>query len=149
MQKNILPPKITKFKKQHKGVLTPIEWKHTAVTVTIGLHGLKLLKSFRLNLKQLETIRRIISKKFTKGDRLWFRMIPDIPVSKKPNEIRMGKGKGDIEFWAVRVQAGRTLVEFSTHDPDKPKTIVDLIAKKLPIPCSLIHNTKHTFFLKE
>lgn len=142
MKKGILPPKLTKFKKQHKGVLTPIEWTPSASRVTFGIYGIQMLKSLRMNLKQLETIRRQISKHLSKNETFWFRVIPDIPVSKKPNEIRMGKGKGAIAFWALRVKAGQTLVEFSFISTKKAKIIFLAVAKKLPIPCVLLKNTK-------
>ena len=140
MKKAILPPKITKFKKQHKGVLTPIEWKKSASKVNIGIYGFQLLKSLRMNLKQLETTRRIISKHLSKSETFWFKIIPDIPVSKKPNEIRMGKGKGALGFWAFRVKAGQTFLEFSFVSPQKAKAIYLAIAKKLPVPCVLLTN---------
>lgn len=142
MKKIILPPKITKFKKQHKGVLTPIEWKKTASNVTIGVYGIQLLKSLRMNLKQLETMRRLISKHLSKTETFWFRIIPDIPVSKKPNEIRMGKGKGALGFWAFRVKSGQTFLEFSFVSPKKAKVIFLALAKKLPVPCILLRNPK-------
>lgn len=145
MKKIILPPKLTKFKKQHKGVLTPIEWKSTANTINFGVYGIQILKSLRMTLKQLETTRRQISKHLNKNETFWFRLIPDIPVSKKPNEIRMGKGKGAIDFWALRVKSGQTLLEFSYVSPKKAKVVFLAIAKKLPVPCILLQNSKKIF----
>lgn len=142
MKKAILPPKITKFKKQHKGVLTPIEWKKSASKVNIGIYGIQILKSLRMNLKQLETTRRQISKHLSKMETFWFKIIPDIPVSRKPNEIRMGKGKGALGFWAFRVKAGQTFLEFSFVSPKKAKSVYLAIAKKLPVPCILLHNSR-------
>lgn len=98
MKKLISPPKRTKFKKQQKGVLSPIEWSYTAANISFGVYGIQVLKSFRLNLKQLETTRRLISKHLRKSETVIFRVTPDIPVTKKPNEIRMGKGKGALSF---------------------------------------------------
>jgi large subunit ribosomal protein L16 len=142
MKKIILPPKITKFKKQHKGVLTPIEWKKTSSRVTIGVYGIQILKSLRMNLKQLELARKVVSKHLSKTETFWFRIIPDIPVSRKPNEIRMGKGKGALGFWAFRVKAGQTFLEFSFVSPQKAKIVYLALAKKLPVPCVLIRNTR-------
>ena len=142
MKKIILPPKITKFKKQHKGVLTPIEWKKTACNVTLGLYGIQILKSLRMTLKQLEITRKQIAKSLTKCETFWVRVIPDIPVSKKPNEIRMGKGKGALGFWAFRVKAGQTFLEFSFVSPKKAQKIFSDISKKLPVPCILVHNSR-------
>ena len=137
MRKLIIPPKITKFKKQHKGVLTPIEWKSTATKNSFGLYGIQIIKSLRMTLKQLETARRQISKQLKKTETFWFRIIPDIPVSKKPNEIRMGKGKGAISFWALRVKAGCTFLEFSFVSLKKAKNIFLAVAKKNACPlCS-------------
>ena len=138
MKKIILPPKTTKFKKQQKGVLTPIEWKKSSSQISFGVYGIQVLKSLRLTLKQLETARRQISKQLRKSETFWFRVIPDIPVSKKPNEIRMGKGKGAVTFWAARVKAGQTFIEFSFVPQKKAKKIFLAVAKKLPVPCSLI-----------
>jgi large subunit ribosomal protein L16 len=140
MKKIILPPKITKFKKQQKGVLTPIEWKPSSSRISFGVYGIQVLKSLRLTLKQLETTRRQISKHLRKSETFWFRIIPDIPVSKKPNEIRMGKGKGAVNFWASRVKAGQTFVEFSFIPLKKAKKIFLAVAKKLPVPCILLTN---------
>lgn len=142
MKKIILPPKITKFKKQQKGVLTPIEWKKSSSQISFGVYGIQVLKSLRLTLKQLETARRQISKYLRKSETFWFRIRPDIPVSKKPNEIRMGKGKGAVNFWASRVKAGQTFVEFSFLPQQKAKKIFLAVAKKLPVPCILLTNSK-------
>lgn len=142
MKKIILPPKKPKFKKQHKGGLTPIEWKSSASNVSAGIYGIQVLKGIRLTLHQLETIRRQISKYLKKSHKYWFRIIPDIPISKKPKEIRMGKGKGAIAFWALRLKAGSTFLEFSFVSKYKAKLIYNDINKRLPIPCVLIINLK-------
>lgn len=140
MKKIILPPKITKFKKQHKGVLTPVEWKKSVNRPSIGIFGIQILKSLRMSLKQLETARRQISILLKKSETFWFRITPDIPVSKKPNEIRMGKGKGAVNFWALRVKAGYVFVEFSYITFKKANKIKQQISKKMPVPCYLIRN---------
>jgi len=142
MKKIILPPKRTKFKKQQKGVLSPISWKYTSVNLIFGIYGLQVLKCFRLNLKQLETTRRQISKYLRKSETMVFRITPDIPVTKKPNEIRMGKGKGAINFWACRVKAGQTIIELNVLSLKKAKQIYFSVAKKLPVPSILLIHPK-------
>jgi large subunit ribosomal protein L16 len=142
MRKIILQPKKTKFKKQHKGILTPIEWKISSYRISYGIYGIQVLKSLRITLKQLETARRQISKHLRKSETFWFRIIPDIPVSKKPNEIRMGKGKGAVDFWASRIKAGQTFIEFSLVTPKKAKQVFQAVSKKLPVPCILLKSLK-------
>lgn len=143
MRKLIVPPKLTKPKKQKKGVLTPIAWKKSATKVAFGIYGIQVLKSLRISLKQLEIARRQISKYLNKNETFWLRVIPDIPVTKKPTEIRMGKGKGAIQYWALRVKAGQTIFEFSFISPKKAKLIFLNITKRLPVPCNLLyHKTK-------
>lgn len=137
-KKLILPPKKTKFKKQHKGLLTSIEWKKSASRLTFGIYGLKLLKSWRFNVKQLENFRRHLAKFLKKQQTIWFRVRPDIPVSKKPNEIRMGKGKGAVNFFAARLKAGQILVEFNFLPLKTAQKIFLLSSTKLPVPCILI-----------
>lgn len=145
MKKIILQPKYIKFKKQQKGVLAPIEWTYIATTLSFGLYGIKVLKSSRLSLKQLETIRRQISKYLRNYETLIFRIRPDIPVTKKPNEIRMGKGKGSLNFWACKIKAGQILVEFQLLSLKKAQKIFIAVAKKLPIPSILVINQNKIF----
>jgi large subunit ribosomal protein L16 len=90
-------PKKTKFTKLQKGCLQPIERKKSATSLYYGIYGLKVLMNTRLNNIQLEAARRQISRGLKKREFLWIRVIPDIPVTKKPNEVRMGKGKGNVE----------------------------------------------------
>jgi len=91
-------PKKTKFKKYRKGRIKNNETKKTAYTLYYGFYGLKILKNSRLNAKQLEATRRMISKYIRKKEHLWIRVWPDIPVTAKPKEIRMGKGKGAVSY---------------------------------------------------
>ena len=137
-RKNILLPKRTKFKKLKKGLLSPIERKSTTTHLYYGLYGLKVLKASRLDSIQLEAARRQISRALGKREFLWIRVIPDIPVTKKPQEIRMGKGKGTVDHWVAKVKAGQTIFELTYMLPKKAKTLLLSAAKKLAVPCAII-----------
>ena len=128
----IWQPKKTKFKRLHKGTLNKCRYKKSAITTTQGVFGLKVLKSVRLNSKQLEQVRRkIISvRKKKEKQKIWFRCIPDIPVTAKPLGIRMGKGKGNIKYWTSRVPAGK--IVFQLNIMKKKKAFKALrLAKKI------------------
>ena len=141
-KQKILLPKTTKFKKLQKGNLQSIERKKTTVNLYYGIYGLKVLKYSRLNSTQLEAARRQISRHLKKYEFLWIRIIPDIPVTKKPNEVRMGKGKGVVDHWVARVKAGQIVFELTSMLPKKAHTILLAAAKKLAVPCAIILNKK-------
>jgi large subunit ribosomal protein L16 len=141
-KRNIILPKITKFKKLQKGHLQPIEWKKTTSHVYYGIYGLKVLQYSRLKSTQLEAARRQISRGLRKQEFLWIRIIPDIPVTKKPNEIRMGKGKGAVDHWIGKVKAGQTIFELTCMLPKKAQTLLLSAAKKLAVPCAIILHQK-------
>ena len=138
MKKIITLPQKTKFKKQQKGHLSTIERKKSAVSLYYGVFGLKILKHSRLNRKQLEATRKQISRSLRKQEKLWIRALPDIPVTSKPKEIRMGKGKGAVDYWVIKVKAGQTLFELSAMGYKKAKLILLAAAKKLSVPCAFI-----------
>jgi large subunit ribosomal protein L16 len=140
----IILPKKTKFKKLQKGSLGSFERKITTTQLYYGLYGLKILKSSRLNSRQLEAARRQISKQLKKQEFLWIRVIADIPVTKKPIEIRMGKGKGSVAYWIARAKAGQTIFELTCMLPKKAQTLLLNAAKKLSVPCALIKHIKKT-----
>ena len=142
MKKIISLPQKTKFKKQQKGHLSQIERKKSATYLYYGIFGLKILKQSRLNRKQLEATRKQISRNLRKQEKLWIRALPDIPVTSKPKEIRMGKGKGAVEYWIIKVKAGQTLFELSSMGYKKAKTILLSAAKKLAVPCAFIYQSK-------
>lgn len=142
MKKTILLPKITKFKKQQKGHLKQIERKKSASNLYYGIYGLKVLKYSRLDSRQLEAARKQISRNLKKQEKLWIRAVPDIPVTSKPKEIRMGKGKGAVDYWVIRVKSGQTLFELSYMLPKKAQIILLSAAKKLAVPCAFISNIK-------
>ena len=137
-KKYLLLPKKTKFKKLHKGHLSSIERKGTATRLHYGLYGLKILKASRLESTQLEAARRQISRALGRHEFLWIRVIPDIPVTKKPQEIRMGKGKGAVDYWVARVRAGQTIFELTYMSSKKAYSLLLSAAKKLAVPCAII-----------
>jgi large subunit ribosomal protein L16 len=139
---SITRPHKTKFKKVHKGKISFIEWKKTATNLYYGLYGLKVLKSCRIDIRQLEAARRLISRPLRKYEFLWIRVTPDIPVTAKPNEVRMGKGKGAVDYWIARIKAGQTLFELTCMLPKKAYIILMSAAKKLPVPCVFISSKK-------
>jgi len=142
-KQSIILPKLTKFKKLQKGRLKPIERKKTTTNLYYGVYGLKVLKSSRIPSKQLEAARRQISRALRKHEFLWIRVIPDIPITKKPNEIRMGKGKGAVDHWVARVKAGQTIFELTCMLPKKAYLLLLSAAKKLAVPCVFIsHQSK-------
>jgi large subunit ribosomal protein L16 len=127
----MLQPKRTKFRKQHKGRI------HGAATsgadLTFGAFGLKALDPERLTARQIEAARRAITRHMKRAGRVWIRVFPDVPVSKKPTEVRMGKGKGTPEFWACRVKPGRIMFEVDGVSPEVAREALRLGAAKLPV----------------
>lgn len=142
MKKIITLPQNTKYKKQQKGHLGSIERKKSATRLYYGIFGLKILKQCRLSRKQLEATRKQISKSLRKKEKLWIRTLPDIPVTSKPKEIRMGKGKGAVAYWVIKVKAGQTLFELSSMGYQKAKIILLSAAKKLAVPCAFVSQVK-------
>ena len=141
-KQSIVLPKKTKFKKLHKGHLPRLEKKATSSSVYYGLYGLKILTSARLESQQLEAARRQISRQLKKHEFLWIRAIPDIPVTKKPNEIRMGKGKGAVNHWVAWAKAGQTIFELTCFLSKKAQLLLMTAAKKLSVPCAILEHSK-------
>lgn len=131
-------PNKTKFKRLQKGTIKPIEFKKTSTNIYFGYFGLKALKSGRVSARQIEAARRMISKHIRKKEKLWIRNLPDIPVTAKPNEIRMGKGKGAVSYWVTRIKAGQIMFELSRMNIQKALTILKGASKKLPIPTTFV-----------
>jgi large subunit ribosomal protein L16 len=127
----MLQPKRTKFRKQHKGRI------HGTATsgadLTFGAYGLKALDPERLTARQIEAARRAITRHMKRAGRVWIRVFPDVPVSKKPTEVRMGKGKGTPEFWACRVKPGRIMFEVDGVSAEVAREALRLGAAKLPV----------------
>ena len=127
----MLQPKKTKFRKQFKG---RIHGKATSgAELTFGSYGLKSLEPERVTARQIEAARRAITRHMKRAGRLWIRIFPDVPVSKKPTEVRMGKGKGTPELWVCRVKPGRIMFEIDGVAADLAKEALRLGAAKLPV----------------
>lgn len=106
-----LEPKKIKFRKRHKGKLGNLEFKNNKVN--FGDVGLKSSESGTITARQIESARRAISRKMKKKGKIWVRIFPDLPITSKPNESRMGKGKGNVSHWAIKVKGGTTLFEIT------------------------------------
>jgi len=127
----MLQPVRTKYRKQFKG---RIHGKATSgAELTFGSFGLKSLEPERVTARQIEAARRAITRHMKRAGRLWIRVFPDVPVSKKPTEVRMGKGKGTPELWVCRVKPGRIMFEIDGVAPDLAKEALRLGAAKLPV----------------
>jgi large subunit ribosomal protein L16 len=127
----MLQPAKTKFRKQFKG---RIHGKATSGTfLTFGEYGLKAMEPDRLTARQIEAARRAITRHMKRAGRVWIRIFPDVPVSDKPTEVRMGKGKGAPEYWAARVKPGRVLFELDGVPVNLAREALALGAAKLPI----------------
>jgi large subunit ribosomal protein L16 len=132
----MLQPAKTKFRKQFKG---RIHGKATSGTfVNVGEYGLKAMEPERLTARQIEAARRAITRHMKRAGRVWIRIFPDVPVSDKPTEVRMGKGKGAPEYWAARVKPGRVLFELDGVPVNVAKEALALGAAKLPIKTRFI-----------
>jgi large subunit ribosomal protein L16 len=127
----MLQPKKTKFRKAHKGRIHGNAKGGT--DLAFGQFGLKSEEPERVTARQIEAARRAITREMKRAGRVWIRVFPDLPVSKKPTEVRMGKGKGSVEFWAARVKPGRILFEIDGVPPDVAREALRLGAQKLPI----------------
>ena len=127
----MLQPKRTKFRKQHKGRIHGVATSGTELN--FGAYGLKAVEPERITARQIEAARRAITRHMKRAGRVWIRIFPDVPVSKKPTEVRMGKGKGAPEFWAARVKPGRIMFEIDGVPQDVAEEALRLGAAKLPI----------------
>ena len=127
----MLQPKKTKFRKAHKG---RIHGKATSCnTLDFGAFGLKAVEPDRLTARQIEAARRALARGMKRAGRIWIRVFPDVPVSKKPAEVRMGSGKGSPELWVARVKPGRVLFEIDGVNTQTAREALTLAAAKLPI----------------
>ena len=132
----MLQPKRTKFRKQFKGRIHGVA--KGGFDLAFGEYGLKSQEPNRVNAREIEAARRAITRAMKRAGRVWIRVFPDLPVSKKPVEVRMGKGKGSVEFWAARVKPGRILFEIDGVPEDVAKEALRLGAMKLPIMTRVI-----------
>jgi large subunit ribosomal protein L16 len=127
----MLQPKRTKFRKAHKGRIHGAAKGGTLLN--FGSFGLKALEPDRVTARQIEAARRAITRQMKRAGRVWIRIFPDVPVSKKPTEVRMGKGKGAPEFWAARVHPGRIMFEVDGVNEETAREALRLGAAKLPV----------------
>ena len=127
----MLQPKRTKYRKAHKGRIKGAA--SSAVTLDFGTYGLKAQEPGRITARQIEAARRAMTRQMKRAGRVWIRIFPDVPVSKKPTEVRMGSGKGAPEFWAARVKPGRILFEVDGVSRQVAEEALALAAAKLPI----------------
>ena len=132
----MLQPKKSKYRKAHKG---RIKGKaKSGTSLNFGSYGLKALTAERITSRQIEAARRAITRHMKRSGRVWIRIFPDVPVSKKPVEVRMGKGKGTPEFWAAKVKPGRIMFEIDGVPKDIALTALDLGSSKLPVQTKII-----------
>ncbi len=132
----MLSPKRMKFRKQHKGRIHGLA--KGGSTLSFGTYGLKALSPERVTARQIEAARRAITREMKRAGRLWIRIFPDVPVSDKPAEVRMGKGKGAIEFWVARVKPGRIMFEAEGIDEETARRAFALGAAKLPVKSKFV-----------
>src|SRR3954468_12646395 len=127
----MLQPNRTKFRKAHKGRIHGTATSGTELN--FGQYGLKAMEPERVTARQIEAARRAMTRHMKRSGRVWIRIFPDVPVSKKPIEVRMGKGKGAPELWVVRIKPGRVLFEIDGVNVQTAKEALALAAAKLPI----------------
>ncbi len=132
----MLQPKRTKFRKMHKGRIKGVSKGGTSLT--FGSYGLKAIEPERVTARQIEATRRAITRHMKRAGRVWIRIFPDVPVSKKPTEVRMGKGKGSVEYWAAKVKPGRIMFEIDGVPEDIARQALELGAAKLPVKTRIV-----------
>ena len=135
----MLQPAKQKFRKQHKGRNTGIAT--TGNKVSFGEFCLKAITRGRITARQIEAARRVMTRHIKRGGRVWIRMFPDKPISKKPAEVRMGKGKGSVEFYVAEIQPGKMLYEMDGVPEEIAREAFRLAAAKLPI--QTVFTTRH------
>ncbi len=132
----MLLPKKTKYRKAHKGRIHGAA--KSANTVDFGSYGLKAMEPDRITARQIEAARRALTRHVKRQGKIWIRVFPDVPVSKKPLEVRMGSGKGSPEFWVARVKPGRIMFEIEGVPEELAREAFELAAAKLPIATKFV-----------
>jgi large subunit ribosomal protein L16 len=132
----MLSPKRSKYRKAHKGRIHGLAKGGT--TLNFGAFGLKAVDPGRITARQIEAARRAITRYIRRAGRVWIRIFPDVPVSQKPAEVRMGSGKGAPEFWVCRVKPGRIMFELDGVSPEIAQEAFTLAAAKLPIGTRIV-----------
>lgn len=135
----MLQPKRTKFRKQQKGRNRGLA--NVGNKVSFGEYGLKSVDRGRITARQIEAARRAINRYIKRGGKIWIRIFPDVPVTKKPLEVRMGKGKGAVEYWVSKIQPGRVLYEIEGVTEEVAREAFRRAAAKLPVKTSFVSRT--------
>ena len=132
----MLQPKRTKFRKQHKGRIHGNA--KGGYDINFGNYALKAIEPDRVNARQIEAARRALTRHMKRQGRVWIRIFPDTPVTSKPVEVRMGKGKGSVDFWACKVKPGRMMFEIDGVTDDIAREALRLAAMKLPVKTRVV-----------
>lgn len=132
----MLQPKRTKFRKQMKGRNRGLAIRGSSVS--FGEYGLKAIGRGRMTARQIEAGRRAMTRHIKRGGKIWIRVFPDKPITKKPLEVRQGKGKGNVEYWVVQIQPGRVLYEMEGVDEEVARAAFRLAAAKLPVSTTFV-----------
>src|SRR6201994_305821 len=127
----MLQPARTKFRKAHKGRIKGLAT--SGVDLAFGQYGLKALEPERVTAREIEAARRAITREMKRAGRVWIRVFPDLPVTSKPTEVRMGKGKGAVDYWAARVKPGRIMFEIDGVSEETAREALRLGAAKLSV----------------
>lgn len=135
----MLQPKRTKYRKQFKGRNRGVATR--GAKVSFGQYGLKTLEHGAITARQIEAARRAMSRHIKRGGKVWIRIFPDKPITKKPLEVRQGSGKGNVEFWVALVQPGRVMFEIEGVSEDLAKEALGLAAAKLPVKTVFVART--------
>jgi len=132
----VLQPKRTKFRKMFKGKNRGLA--QTGNKVSFGEYGLKAAERGRVSARQIEAARRAMTRKVKRSGKIWIRIFPDVPISSKPLEVRMGKGKGNVDYWCSKVQPGTMLYEMEGVSEEMAREAFRLAATKLPIKTTFV-----------
>lgn len=135
----MLQPKRTKFRKAHKMVKTGVSGR--GAKVSFGEYGLKAIDGCRITARQIEAARRAVSRYVKRGGKIWIRVFPDKPISGKPLEVRMGSGKGSVEYWVADIKAGVVLYEIEGVSEEVAREAFRLAAAKLPVKTAFVQRT--------
>ncbi len=135
----MLQPKRTKFRKQHKGRNRGLAQRGNRVS--FGEFGLKSLGRGRMTARQIEAARRAMTRHVKRGGKIWIRVFPDKPITKKPLEVRQGKGKGSVEYWVAQIQPGRVLYEMEGVSEEVAQEAFALAAAKLPFRTTMVRRS--------
>jgi large subunit ribosomal protein L16 len=136
----MMQPKRTKFRKAHKGRIHGLAKGGTELN--FGAYGMKIVEPGRISARQIEAARRAITRHLKRVGRVWIRVFPDVPVSKKPAEVRMGKGKGSVELWVARVKPGRIMFEIDGVAENLAAEAIRLGAAKLPVDTRFVRRVQ-------